>query len=331
MCTSIVMESADGKHFLSRTMDFGFDLEATPSLLPRNYSWKSATDGSEFIGDYSLVGAGRNLGQMIFTDGVNEHGLSCAALYLPGESTYEPSTKAGKINLAPHEFLMWILTSCTSIDDLSDKLASVNLVDTKVPLLGIVTPLHWIIADSTGKCVVIEPNGSPLEIKTNPVKVLTNTPKLEWHISNLRNYIGIKPEQFASAKFGDFEATPFSQASGTSLLEGGYTPPERFVRAAYLKEYIDQAKNENEAVTNIWHILNSVRIPRGVVIKNDGNPDITQYVASMCSESKTYYFTPYQNSQISSLTLTQDYMENGKVPIVTTMAKEQQFKCLNIS
>ncbi|MEG2602786.1 MAG: linear amide C-N hydrolase [Carnobacterium sp.] len=55
MCTSIVMESLDGKHFLSRTMDFGFDLEATPSLCPRKYHWKSATDGSEFIGDYYLL------------------------------------------------------------------------------------------------------------------------------------------------------------------------------------------------------------------------------------------------------------------------------------
>ncbi len=331
MCTSIVMESLDGKHFLSRTMDFGFDLEATPSLCPRKYHWKSATDGSEFIGDYSLVGAGRNLGQMLFTDGVNEHGLSCAALYLPGESTYEPTTKAGKINLAPHEFLLWILTSCKSIEDLSDKLDSINLVDTKVPLLGIVTPLHWIMTDNTGKCVVIEPHGSPLEIITNPVKVLTNTPKLEWHISNLRNFIGIKPEQFASRKFGDFEATPFSQASGTSLLQGGFTPPERFVRAAYLKEYIDEAKNEEEAITNIWHVLNSVRIPRGVVMKNDGNPDITQYVASMCSESKTYYFTPYQNSQISCVTLTQDYIENGTAPIPCGISKNQEFKWLNKS
>ncbi|PNP87059.1 hypothetical protein BMT55_16490, partial [Listeria newyorkensis] len=88
-----------------------------------------------------------------------------------------------------------------------------------------------------------------------------------------------------------------------------------FVRAAYLKENVVPAKNEEEAITNVWYILNSVRIPNGAVIKENGDPDFTQYAASMCSESKTYYFTSYENNQINSVTLTDELLENTKEPI----------------
>ncbi|MBC2673928.1 linear amide C-N hydrolase [Listeria booriae] len=109
-------------------------------------------------------------------------------------------------------------------------------------------------------------------------------------------------------KFGDYVAPPFSQGTGTSKLPSGFTPSERFVRAAYLKE------NE-EAVTNVWYILNSVRIPNGAVIKDNDDPYFTQYVASMCLASKTYYFTSYENNQINSVTLTDEVLKNMKEPI----------------
>lgn len=196
-------------------------------------------------------------------------------------------------------------------------------------MLGITTPLHWIMTDSTGQCMVIEPRDSLLKMQENPVSVLTNTPKLEWHISNLRNYIGIKPEPFTSKMFGEFEAKPFSQASGTSILPGGYTPPERFVRVAYLKEYIKKSKNEEEAITNIWHILNSVCIPNGVVIQENGSPDYTQYVASMCSESQTYYFSTCKNNQINSVKLTKELISTLTEPKTFDIKENQKFNSLN--
>lgn len=329
MCTSIVLKTLDHKNLLSRTMDFAFDLEARPTICPRNYQWKSAVDGTDFTGKYAFVGAGKEVEHLLFADGVNEHGLSCAALYLPGEAVYGPTAKPHKVNLAPHDFLLWILSNCKSMADLQKKLSSINLVDVEVSLLGITTPLHWIITDSTGQCMVIEPRDSLLKMQENPVSVLTNTPKLEWHISNLRNYIGINPAQFSSKMFGEFEAKPFSQASGTSILPGGFTPPERFVRVAYLKEYIKAAKNEEEAVTNVWHILNSVCIPNGVVIQENGCPDYTQYMASMCSESKTYYFSTCTNNQINSVELTQEIARNLTEPKTFDINSSQKINILH--
>ncbi|HFT5944974.1 TPA: choloylglycine hydrolase family protein [Listeria monocytogenes] len=323
MCTSFVLETLDGKHLLSRTMDFAFILEANPTISPRNYGWKSSTDGANYINRYAFVGAGRELDKYIFADGLNEEGLSCASLYLPGEAVCAPAPVEGKINLAPQEFLLWLLGTCATIKDVEAKLSVINLVDQPVPLLGITTPLHWIFTDKSGRCVVIEPTETSLRIKENPVGVMTNTPRIEWHIENLRNYTGLQATQLAPVKFGEYMAKPFSQGTGTSKLPGGYTPPERFVRAAYLKENIIKAKNEEEAITNVWYVLNSVRIPNGAVIKESGDPDFTQYVASMCSESKTYYFTSYENNQINSVTLSKEVIENMKEPTTYQVDKVQ--------
>ncbi|HAB7558986.1 TPA_asm: linear amide C-N hydrolase [Listeria monocytogenes] len=323
MCTSFVLETLDGKHLLSRTMDFAFILEANPTINPRNYGWKSSTDGANYINRYAFVGAGRELDKYIFADGLNEEGLSCASLYLPGEAVYAPAPVEGKINLAPQEFLLWLLGTCATIKDVEAKLSVINLVDQPVPLLGITTPLHWIFTDKSGRCVVIEPTETSLRIKENPVGVMTNTPRIEWHIENLCNYTGLQATQLAPVKFGKYMAKPFSQGTGTSKLPGGYTPPERFVRAAYLKENIIKAKNEEEAITNVWYVLNSVRIPNGAVIKESGDPDFTQYVASMCSESKTYYFTSYENNQINSVTLSKEVIENMKEPTTYQVDKVQ--------
>ncbi|MBC1891754.1 choloylglycine hydrolase family protein [Listeria booriae] len=316
MCTSFVYQTKGEDLFLSRTMDFGFTLDAKPVALPRGYTFESDVDGERYSGKYALIGAGRNLGKYILADGVNEHGLACASLYLPSEAVYSKNTEADKTNLAPHEFLLWALSFCKDVSELREVLQTIHLVDQKVDLLGITTPLHWIFYDKSGNVAVIEPTDPSfkLTLKENPVGVMTNTPSLEWHFKNLTNYIDITPEQKTSAKFGKFEAHPFSQGGGTLGLPGGYTPPERFVRAAYLKEHIQEANNEQEGVTNVWYVLKSVTIPKGAVIKSDGTPDLTQYTSSMCVSSLTYYFTPYGNQRITGCKLDDDFINHSQTP-----------------
>ncbi|EUJ42402.1 hypothetical protein PROCOU_17179 [Listeria rocourtiae FSL F6-920] len=257
MCTSFVYRTKGDNLFLSRTMDFGFTLDAKPISLPRGYTFLSDVDGTSYSGKYALIGSGKNLGKYLFADGLNEHGLACASLYLPGEAVYSKDIESGKTNLAPHEFLLWALSFCKDIDELRDILPTVHLVDQKVELLGITPPLHWMFYDKAGNVAVIEPTDPTfkLTLKENPVGVMTNTPSLEWHFQNLRNYLHIVPQQKTSTTFGQFEAHPFSQSGGTLGLPGGYTPPERFVRVAYLKETIQEVDTEQEGVTNVWYVL----------------------------------------------------------------------------
>jgi choloylglycine hydrolase len=311
-------------------MDFSHPLDTTPVFMPRNFEWTSGVDSKSLKNKYSYIGAGGVLGSLYFVaDGVNEYGLSIAELYLPGEDVYQEKEVDGKLNLAPHELIMWLLGNCQSIDEVEKEIASINLMNIAVPELDIVTPLHWIITDTTGRCVAIEPTEPTLHLMDNPIGVMTNTPRLEWHITNLRNYLNVRPKQYEPRNFGEFKATPFSQGTGTSGLPGGYTPPERFVRAAFFKETIESAKNESEGINNAYHILNTVRIPKGIVVTDVDKSDYSLYVGSACNESKTYYYTSYENHEITKLVLNDQLMAKTEPIIFKYDKKNEHFKELN--
>lgn len=316
MCTSIFMRTEDNKHILARTMDFSYPLDAKPIYIPREHNWVSGADNKQWNNELGFLGTGSSLGKDYFVcDGVNEAGISIAELYLPGEALYQKEAESGSLNFCPHEFIMWVLGNISSIEELGETLDSINLVERPVPMLGFVTPLHWIITDKSGKSVVIEPTEKKLRFKEDPVEVMTNTPQLEWHLENLRNYLNVRPEQFDPINYGGYEATAFSQGTGTSGLPGGYTPPERFVRATFFKQFIEKAADENEGVMNALHILATVSIPKGVVVKSTGEQDYSQFISMMCNESRTVYFNDYATNGITRVTMTEELLEQREVKI----------------
>lgn len=329
MCTSIFTETKDNKHLLARTMDFSFPLDFNIVYLPRKNNWKSAADKGDHQSKYGVLGAGRALGTSYFlADGVNEHGLAIAELYLPQKAVYQKELENDKINLAPHEFITWALGEFKSISDLKKKLSKVNLFSVAAPIIDTITPLHWIITDTTGACMVIEPTQKMLHLKENPVGVMTNTPLLEWHIENLSNYLNVRPKQYEPEKFGSYTSHAFSQGTGTLGLPGGYTPPERFVRAAFFKENIDQASTEVEAVTNATKILSTVQIPKGIVVTAEDKEDYSQYTGMMCNESKTYYYSDYHNTRISTVTMTDELLESD-TPKIFAVDRTEDMNFLN--
>ncbi|MDA9472477.1 choloylglycine hydrolase family protein [Enterococcus sp. 5H] len=330
MCTSIFTKTLDGKYLLSRTMDFSFPLDARPIYIPAEYKWESVADNKKHKSDYGFIGAGRLLGEGYFVaDGVNEHGLSVAELYLPGEAKYQDYTESNSINLAPHEVILWLLGNMTSVEDVKKNIGTLNIVGVAAPLLNIVTPLHWIITDAEGNSTVIEPTEKHLKPKENPVGVMTNTPQLEWHIENLRNYLPVRPKQYAPETFGEYVAEPFSQGTGTMGLPGGYTPPERFVRAAFFKEHIEPAKDETEGVNNAQHILNTVRIPKGIVVTQNGEEDYSLYSGTMVNNTQTYYYTSYENHQITKLVLDKELLSKKEPIVFKYQGDTESFDVLN--
>lgn len=329
MCTSIVTNTLDGKHILSRTMDFSKPLDPNPVFIPRNYQWISDADRTAYQAQYGFVGAGRKLSNTFFVaDGVNEHGLAIAELYLPGNVRYQENAEVGMRNLAPHEFILWVLGNCRSIAEVEMALADINIMEIAIPELSFVAPLHWILTESGGESIVIEPTTRKLAPKKNPVGVMTNTPNLEWHIENLRNYLNVRPQQYDSVSFGTYNAIPFSQGTGTSGLPGGFTPPERFVRAAFFKEHIEPAPDELSGIANAHRILSTVRIPKGVVVTQEGTPDYSLYVSSMCNESCSYYFTSYENNRVSMLTISEELLQQSD-PVVFKHPDQEDILRLN--
>lgn len=129
MCTSLTLETADRNHLLARTMDFAFQLGTEVILYPRRYNWMSEADGKAHQTQYAFIGMGRKLGNILFADGINENGLSCAALYFPGYAEYEKTIQEATVHIAPHEFVTWALSSCKSLEDVKEKMRSLTIVE----------------------------------------------------------------------------------------------------------------------------------------------------------------------------------------------------------
>lgn len=314
MCTSITFETKSGQHFLSRTMDFAFELDANPVVIPRNYEYSLEIEKRNMRTKYGFTGSARNFSNYLFADGVNEKGLAVAELYYPHFAEYVQEAQLGSLNLAPHEFIFWVLSQLGSINEVRQRLNEVTLVAKKVDLLDIIVPLHFILSDPTGETIVIETENQTLTIKENPVHVMTNSPNFEWHLTNLNNYLFLKPENYPNKSFGNYIAHPLGQGSGTSGLPGGVTPPERFVRAAFLREYVEMGETHEETLTAMFRVLDNLTIPKGINLEDDGSVDYTQYRSIFDLKNLTYYFNPYHSSNTFCVQLTEKLL-NAAAPL----------------
>ena len=189
------------------------------------------------------------------------------------------------------------------MEEAASILRTIRIVGAEDSITGTVAPLHWLVADRTGKSMVIEKTADGLHLMDNPVGVLSNSPDFQWHLTNLRNYMNLSSTQEQPQTWGSLELTPFGQGGGSFGLPGDYTPPSRFVRTAFLKTHTPIPSGREEAATTCFHIMESVSIPKGPVITGRNTPDYTQYTAFINLSSREYFFKTYGSSCITSASL----------------------------
>ncbi|OTY68018.1 choloylglycine hydrolase [Bacillus thuringiensis serovar vazensis] len=325
MCTSLTLETKNGQHLFARTMDFTLDMNQEVIIIPRHYQWNNIT-GEIINTKHATVGMGINhQGRIIMADGVNEAGMTCATLYFPGFATYSQSIDDNTTNLAPFDFVTWSLTQFNSVKELKKSVDSITFLDIPLPDLGLTPPLHWILADKWGDCIVLEPTSEGLKLYDNPLGVMTNSPEFNWHLQNLRQYIGLKSEPFAPTEWSNLPLSAFGQGSGSMGLPGDFTPPSRFVRAAYGKQNIQGIDSEEEGVSALFHILSNCEVPKGGVITEEGALDNTIYTSVMCMESGTYYYHTYDCRQIIAVHLFHENLDTDEIKAYPFQRKQKIF------
>lgn len=302
MCTAITLQSKQKENFFGRTMDFSYPIEPQLYIVPKNYMWNNALNMNEICDSYSFIGIGQETdGILGFFDGVNERGFAAAALYFAGYAKYDTQLKhTEREPIAALDFLHFILGNCSSVEDLEEMLKEIYLVGVPDPVTKTIAPLHWIATDKSGKCVVMEQTGAGMKLLPNPIGVMANSPNFGWHMTNLRNYMDVSPRQTHENNWGNVKLKPFGQGAGTMMLPGGYTSPERFVRTAYQKTHIEMPRNSIEAINACFHVMESVSIPKGIVISERDTCDYTKYVAFINTNTCEYFFKTYDNSQIAT-------------------------------
>lgn len=323
MCTAITYKKAD--HYFGRNLDLEYSYNEEVVITPRNYPFTyRCLPASEQ--HYAMIGmATVEDGYPLYYEATNEHGLSMAGLNFPGNAVYFPK-RDDRQNVAPFELIPWVLGQCTTISEVQTLLASINIADIPFSEEYPLTPLHWLIADCDSS-IVLEQTEDGLKIYKNPVGLLTNNPPFPYHLYNLQNYMNLSTGDPKCQFAPDLCPELYSRGMGAIGLPGDASSASRFVRAAFTKLNSVSDCDENSAVSQFFHILNSVAMHRGSVIYN-GKVDITLYSSCCNTDKGIYYYTTYDNCQITAINMFAENLDGNGI-VAFPLNKNLQIKYEN--
>lgn len=318
MCTAITFHT--NNHYFGRNLDFEHGFGEAVVITPRNYPLTFRQSAS-IKNHYAIIGmAVVDKGYPLYFDGTNEKGLSMAGLYFPGNAVYQPE-KPGMDNITPFEFIPWILGDCESISQAKEKLGNLNLVDIPYSEKFPLSPLHWIIADRDTS-LVVEPMAEGIKIFENTVGVLTNNPPFDFHLHNLTQYLNLTREEPTSRFASNYELSPYSRGMGAIGLPGDLSSPSRFVRAAFVKLNSVCEDNNTASICQFFHILGSVSQQQGCARVGDAF-EKTIYTSCCNTDTGVYYYTTYENSQITGVSMHNADLNSTKVTVFPLISKPQ--------
>ncbi len=299
MCTAATYKTKD--FYFGRTLDYEFSYGEEVTITPRNFPFRFRHMG-DLTHHYAIIGAAHVAeGCPLYYDAANEKGLCIAGLNFVGSAVYrEPAP--GRDNVAQFELIPWLLGQCGSVQETRALLARINLVNTPFRDAMPAAQLHWILADRN-EAITIESVADGVKIYDNPVGVLTNDPPFDLQMFNLNNYMHLSAKPPRNRFSDKLELFAYSRGMGALGLPGDLSSQSRFVRAAFTKLNAVSGESELESVSQFFHILGSVDQPRGCCDLGGGKYQVTLYTACCNACQGIYYYTTYQNHQITAVKL----------------------------
>lgn len=295
MCTNLQIKAQDGSVVVGRTMDLNINLKSKLLVFPRGLKLTSRSPqgpGHSWTVKHGFIGMNGLDNQMV-ADGLNEKGLYCGSLYLPGFTQYqEINAREADKALSPIDVSMYLLSVASNVSEAKTAIQEVIVWSETTPEVGFTFPLHFVVHDRSGACVVFEYVNGELHIHDNPVGVLTNAPTFDWHLTNLNNYTNLSPVDAIGKNLGRLNISQLGEGSGLLGLPGDFTPPSRFVRAVALTQTALASPNATAATQTALHIMNNFDLVTGVERNVHGKKtdcDYTQWT-TLADLANGYYF-----------------------------------------
>lgn len=299
MCTAITYKTKD--FYFGRTLDYTCSYGEEVTVTPRRYPFLFR-HADKMPRHYAMIGMAHVAkGYPLYYDAVNEKGLCMAGLNFVGNAHYGKKT-AGRDNIAQFELIPWVLGQCATAGEARSLLEKIHLTDTPFSTELPAAQLHWLIADRTG-AVTVEAMRQGLRVCPNPVGVLTNNPPFDMQMHQLNNYMHLSPGEPRNRFSKQLDLQPYSLGMGALGLPGDLSSQSRFVRAAFVRMNSVSGESEEESVSQFFHILGAVSQPRGCCDTGGGTFEATLYTSCCNADKGIYYYTTYDNHQITAVDL----------------------------
>ncbi len=324
MCTAATYQTKD--FYFGRTLDYEFSYGDEVTITPRNYPFRFRHTG-DMRSHYGIIGMAHVAEEYpLYYDAANEKGLGIAGLNFVGNAHYS-EVRSGKDNIAQFELIPWILGQCASVKEARLLLERLNLVTTPFSPDLPLAQLHWIISDREGS-ITVESVQDGLKIYDNPVGVLSNNPPFDEQLFQLNNYMHLSvksPKNLFSPKL---PLQPYSRGMGALGLPGDLSSGSRFVRASFVKMNSVSGDSEAESVSQFFHILGAVDQQRGCCDLGEGKYEITLYTSCCNMDRGIYYYTTYDNHQITAVVMHRENLEGTQL-IRYPLIRGEQIKMQN--
>jgi len=319
-CTEVRLKSKDNSVVIGRSMEFAQKLNSNIIVQPKGQQRISklpdGSEGKKWTSKYGVIYLdGFSLD--IATDGFNEAGLSIGELYFPGEAKFsEPPTKKKSRAISNLDLPLYVLQNFSTIEEVRKELPKLTVWGEKLEVLNnIVVPVHYAVYQQDGAGIVIEYTDEGLKIYDS-VGIMTNSPKYDWHLTNLRNYVDLNSENVAPVVIDGISFAGTGQGTGLKGIPGDPTPPSRFIRTAAIAYLSEKGDTAADIVNLSEHILNNVDIPIGIVRDFENGKtfhDYTQWIVIKDLTNKILYYRSYENMSLRSVDMNKlDMSQKGK-------------------
>ncbi|HEY5108537.1 MAG TPA: choloylglycine hydrolase family protein [Acidimicrobiales bacterium] len=301
MCTSFRIKATDGTVVVGRTMEFPTAMGTKVTVLPRGYSGAGTGKdgpGKAWTSTYGTVGMDAFGQPGSLTDGMNERGLYASLLYMPGFCDYTPAEGADPSSLmSVIDAVAYVLGVSADVAEAKTAMAAVTVWPYVFGPFGFAPPAHLVLHDASGASAVVEWRDGAIEITDNPIGVACNWPHIDWHLTNLRNYVNLADRNPSPITIEGVALSAMGQGPGMHGLPGDSSSPARFVRATAFTAALRPVATGAELEKTALHILNNFDIPFGLIRENDdpAHDDHTLWSTVANLKDRRYVIRSYDN------------------------------------
>lgn len=295
-CTRVVYIGDDGTVITGRTLDWKEDIATNLYVMPQGMeragydvadstiSWKSKYG--------SVVAVGYDLG---VSEGMNERGLVCNLLYMPGTAYSRPGVDA-RPYMSSAVWAQYVLdnfaTTSEAVEVLSKDIFQVN-----APAMpgGSAATLHMAISDRTGNSAIIEYENGTIKIhEGHQYRVLTNAPPYD--------------QQLAVAEY-------WKTVGGMNMLPGTNRSYDRFARASFYISAVPTNTTHEMALAGVFGVLFNCSVPVGISLPEQPEISSTRWRSVADQKKLVYYFATTLNPSVMWVDLN-DFLLTPGSPIM---------------
>lgn len=320
MCTNFKYPTAkDGTSCIGRTMEFpneipwqlgvaASDLKGLCTLVPNGKAWQAK---------YGIVGMSGFSNPQWYADAMNNAGLSAHLLYMPDHATYY-APKGDGSDIGILDLIAFVLGTCSTVAEAKTAALSVNVVDVNPKEIPVPLPLHLVLHDKDS-CAVVEFHPEGPRATDNPVQVATNSPYIEWHLTNVCNYLSLSPDNPAAITIGGTKFAPFAQGQGFRGIPGDGTSPSRFIRVLTDVRFAPAPADQQDAELQAIRVLHGFDISTGSIMEPALGGGVTQELTIWSTVSNItgnrYLYNTYDDPQWFVIDLANtDFTTSRSVP-----------------